>query len=371
MVPGSRSPKEWLSDVRRGLEQMATVSNIAIQVRPEHLPERAEHPGAAEPSADADSEDDNISEGFWVEPEYGSISFEVHIPERLQKDILSDGSISRRKVGAEHFRVRTEYAFHGPATFVWVLDDVDPSEVNGSDAVLLVYRFTNQELQRGGTGVRMARVGPSPFHMDALLRASTSPQEAALSVARIAMYGYESVEFLYDRERSEGLDEAGASLEDSLRDQLSLYYWLQRQVNRDSREVGALADSTDQLVRDHSGTGLSGWWTRVLRSSASARRLGLQALNLQTRETERAGFSVAMTKRILAQSDTLPAFEPYLRQLSDENNQALISNARDVVQFVETGRRSDFEVLMISAATVLGGVAGGVVGFIAAAAGAS
>lgn len=359
-VPLTRSPQEWVNDVRRGLEQMATVSNIRIDVAPEHLPEPPD-----DGEDDGEPVHDNYRDSFWVEPVFGAIAFDVHIPVRLQKDILADGVVIRRRVGAEQFRVSTVYGFEGPCTFIWVLDEVDPSDVDVSGAVILVHRFMSKELERGATGVRMARVGPSPFHMNAVLCAAGEPQEEEIAVVRLAMYGYESVEFRYDPDLFDSIEEAAAALEGALSSQLCLYYWLVRMKNQHAKSIGDLAQKTQNLVKFHSQGGVGGWLTRLFRTSGEARKLGLLALGARTTEAEQARGAAAAIKTVLAQSDTVPAFEPYLHELAEVDNEASISNAREVVQFVEAGRRSEFEVLMISAATVLGGVAGGVVGFIA------
>ena len=359
-IPQTSPARVWVGAVQEALSQIATVSNMAIKIPKDALGDEV----AVESDDSIAIPDDNVRPWFWPEPDFTSITFDVRIPHRMQPEL---GMFST--AGAEHFRVLTVYGFHGPCTFVSVLDGSDPDEVSPSTAVGIVHGFLSRELARQGGPVRMARVGPSPFHMDAELIEGPNDQIKPLIFERLGRAGYERVRFTYHPGVFDSIDEAEKALQHSLQGQLELFYYMERLTNIQQDDAQKLRRASSALVAKHSLTGPKGWFTRLFATASDARRLGLQVLDYQTRSAQQSDTFERWTRDELAQSKTVPIFEDSIRRISEDDSPSLTANVGEVVRFVEAGRRSEFEVLMLSAATLLGGLAGGLVGLLVAAGG--
>lgn len=353
---------EWPKEVRAALARIASVSAIDVDVDLASLQGTAAVDGPLEEPLPHD----NHRDWFWPEPDRAVITFDVHIPKRMHPDLLR-GDV----VGAENFRVRTKYGYDGPCTFVSVLGALNPNDVHPSRAVALIHAFINSELLKSGSKLRMGRVGPSPFHMDGLLRPSGPGPEKPLSHRTVARFGYEMMEFHYDSTMFSTVDEAEDALQESVEDQLQLFYKLQRERNQRLSAAMRLSRLSSNLVEKNSASGVRSWFVRVFLTGGDARRLGFSALQSRLAAADdlrRAEESISET---LGQTGIVPAFDTHLRKLAGDDYAHAVDNASEVVKFAEASRKGDFEVIVVSASTLLGGVAGGLVALLVSGSGGS
>lgn len=358
-VPMSVPASEWAETVRTVLAEIPTVENIDVSVDPDELPD-----GALAADDGFVPVQDNLRDEFWPEPIGALIQFDLKIPAHLQVVTPS----GKEKVGHEHFRVRTFYGYDGPCTIITLLGHDDANQIQSAWAVSAVYHYLKQAFNEKGNRLRIGRIGPSPFHMETLLRPGDDDQEKFFVIKDEATLGYRMVSIRY-QPPAVGEEPDLDAIEDAValmvKDQLSLFYSLERGSNRLQSLAVSLSSDAGSLMAAHSQGKIVGWAKRVFGTAAIARKLGLDALALSIMASDWVRTSQASVTGALAQTNTIPLFEDALKRIVDEDLSPTIDNAREVVSFVESGRRSEFEVLMVSSATLLGGVAGGVVGWVA------
>jgi hypothetical protein len=352
--PWHTPPAEWPRLVQDSLLQIPSVTDVHVRGDADYL--------GKEPLPSAPDEDDNHRPFFWPEPSSFFTSFELNVPARMQPELLGEA----RDVGAETFRVRTLYGWHGPCTFVSCLDggtDAQPDQ-----AVRLVHAFLTRELDRSGSPIRIARLGPSPFHMRASILADEGlERDLGFRLVRIA--GYKVYEFTYQPDSFADIDDAEFAVHSSIAEELQLFYELTRRSNQRSAEADRLSKEAKDLAALHTAEGLRTWIRRVFRSGSRARRLALEAMEARLVENRDAEYARRYTKSAIEQTRSLNAFTDFLAEASSDDNSDELETAAEVARLVEGSRSAEYEVVMIVGATLIGGLVGGLAGAGLAAAG--
>jgi len=350
-----RPANEWPDAVERELYAISAVSNVSVSGQFEWL--SSEQPPSA--LAEELSARDNEREEFWPEPVYGRVAFDVTIPLRLQADLTWDGKTAEH----ESFRVVTIYGYDSPCTFVSLIDAEDRSTAaDAGNSIAVVHSFISRELKKNNSGLRMARVGPSPFHIDASLTASHLGR--TFHVEELGRRGYRRLDFLYESSQFPSMDEAERALQHTISGELALYYSLIRTRNRRMDRAHSLLEATNRLVASQQGTGIVSWLKRVFFSATETRRLGLEVLSAKLLATSEADAAARRIEQEHAQSACLKAFASELAEASADDTSPVVDNAEQVVAFSEKFRSAEFEVSVVATSTVLGAVAGAFVALV-------
>lgn len=345
---------DWPALVESSLLAIPSVTEVRVEVDRSNLSDFS----LDEPLID----DDNERGYFWPEPPFGALWFDVTIPKRMQPELLGESG----DVGAESFRVRTDYGWHGPCTFVSCLDGDEATEPE--KAVRLVHAFIKQELERSNSLIRIARVGPSPFHMTGSIAEGDGPSEP-LTFKVVEIVGYHSYEFEYLATAFDDIDDAETALQYAIAPDLQLFYDLARRQSRREMEAFRLSVVAVELARRHTATGLASWFHRVFRSGTSARRLALEAMQARLVSAQDAEYARTSIQSNIDNTDVLNAFTNFLVEESHDSTRTEIDTAVEVARLVEGARSSDYEVAVIAGATLLGGLVGGLAGAVITAGG--
>ncbi|MFI8523036.1 hypothetical protein ACIGB8_01205 [Promicromonospora sukumoe] len=300
---------------------------------------------------------DNYRYDFWPEPAPCDIWFDVHVPKRMQADLL--GEKSGDGAGAESFRIHTDYGWHGPCTFVSCLDGDE--KTSPDKAVRVVHKFISQELKRSSSPIRMARVGPSPFHMVGTIAEDPSGPEG-LHFEVVEVVGYRVYNFNYHPGSFDNLEAAEIGLHESVSREVQLFYDLIRRRNRRMHEAKRLSMIADQLAARHTRTGLKSWHHRVFRSGHAARSLALEAMQARLVSAQDAEDARSNIQAALENTRDLHAFTQYLEEESHDSTATEIETAVEIARLVESARSADYEVAIIAGSTLLGGLIGGIAG---------
>ncbi|WP_448610867.1 hypothetical protein [Geodermatophilus sp. URMC 60] len=285
------------------------------------------------------------------------VTFEVAIPRRLHPELL-DGETH----ASERFRVETIYDYHGPCTFVTCLDG--DGDRDGSLAVRLLWRFLRQQIPRVSDDIVFTLLGPSPFHASFQLEpGDTKGQPVSWEVVRHV--GYSDIRVHFSAEQFSDAHRAFTYVQFRLARELSLFYYLVRMQNWGREYSRHLTARTSALVSDHNATGWRASMHRVFGSAAEARSLGLDALGAKLLFAHNEEYALDSVTRVYAQSDAVGCLRKWVDEVSPTTASPELETTLEVVRFAEAGRSKELEIAILSASTLLGGIAGAAAAMIA------
>jgi hypothetical protein len=341
----------WKKELESGLGLLPSITDLRVEVTgiSQRMP----------PHSDILSSPIDYDIDYSVGPSVHSyITFTVTIPKRMHANF-----IGHREVNSERFKVTTFYGYHGPATFVRSTDGQDKRP---STYLVLVREFLKSELTRLETDLTVQRTGPSPFWADVFLRPSGTATDLSVDWTE-NLNSYDDVVIYYNPESEP--EKAYSTVTELLREPFSIYYYHVRARNRRFERANIVATMTDELIAVHSRNGIRGWFRKILRSGGLARELLLAAITAKQLDVENRA-QMQNDLGAVDSKDELPRLDlPVLTALCEhESNASFVDQltmGQEVANTLEGGRMNQYEVFVISVATLLGGIAGGVVALIA------
>jgi len=353
-IPTSLRDTDWAALVQKELLAIPAVETAVLQVPADSLTGQL-------PLAETEEETtpDNYRGRFWPEPDFSSSIVELTIPQRLHEDLIRSPGL-----GVERFRVETHYGWHGPVTYVSLRAPGRVNTASVSTGVQLVSAFLTSELAKTNSSVRMARVGPSPFHAQVLLSRGDRGS-GAFEFEVVDRHGYETIQVKYDPDTYQDVNLAQMALFSAIDDQLQLFYSLVREQNRRALAASEISNQAAILTSLATDSGTRAWFKRVFATGSRARRLGLEALQARLVAAEDERRSTEAIRSTLAQSNAVPIFETHLLEVAANETDHIIQGALDIVALAESSRSRDFEVAVVAASTLLGAAAGAIAGLLA------
>ncbi|MBS4104462.1 hypothetical protein [Tsukamurella paurometabola] len=355
-------PSQWAKTLRTALETIPSISNISVNIP------AVNHPG---PSIEQirskylllDGRHTNLSLADLNGPSNGTVRFEITIPERMHS--LAKFSSAKSLAPYERFEVTTNYRYYGPVTFVRAVGATAPLP-RPSAIVILVREFLRQQLAKTDTDVRLLSIGPSPFHADFhanFEHATTADPLETLTYLWERLRGYDRVSYAFKIPPESAVDDAYREVIDTLSDPLSAYYYCVTLENNRGNDVNQINAEADDLIDLHQSTGALNWLKRTFRSSSKARDLQISISSARRRDADRARiFDDVLDGQ---SSETIP-------ELFQKISGAFVSDppkdfalANDIATTLENGRRVQFEVATLAAATMTGGLGGALVTILA------
>lgn len=290
-------------------------------------------------------------------------SFVISIPRHLHRNVSASRLVSER------YRVRTMSGYYSQFTFVAALDPSEPSD--GSLGVRLVREQLAKQLA-DDPRIALHFVGPSPFHADFMLFPQNEYSDLDnIDVSQpfygrvIADQGYDTAVFVYDPKVFSSDMEALDALQFDLASELSLFYAEVESRNERLSRGAEIREATEELIALHSTRGFLGPFKRLFLSGEKARALALAVME--------AEFSIAAGRD--SYNEAIEAiyghsagyFRKYTDRYGREDFAFFVDNGSKVVKLLEGGRTKELEMAVISGATLLGGLSGGIVSAIVAA----
>jgi len=296
----------------------------------------------------------NTRNAFRPEPVHARIDFVIHVPRRIQDELTHRLVAST----AETFRVVVEYDLYGPVAFFTALDGGPDDGASGG--VAAVRKFLEKNL----TGrIEVTTVGPSPFHSDFFLRPGKE-MDAPFALEIRRREGYYIHNFTYNTDEFESVDEALKELFDLIRREGVLFYSTIRRRNRRRERAGAVAQRTEELIAAQGTTGLRARVSRVFKGGGQARDLMLRVIRAEFDASQDRAWAEGLMSSHYA-ANTLPCMKEEIEANVSADDRDQLESARLVADLVERGRGKEFEVVVIAAATLLGGLAGAIAALVA------
>jgi len=356
-APFKITGKDYIGEVKRTLESIANIDKVHIEADIYF----------EEIIVDAEKDLPTVSEAFGFFPPPGSmlgIEFEIYIPERLQKELSPMGFFH---LGSERFKVYLHDSYFFPVSFIEVIspsgDTCDPS-----DAVVLVREFLKKQFEKTDSELlRFEFLGPSPFHADFYLQASTSREDGTdkfdsegFRAARISSMGYDVYNFTYDSSRYENLKDAASRLFFLLAEEAGLFYRMESLEVQQMDKWQFLQEKVGELL-----------------ALQKERRLGIARIGLGRNYRRIYDVVTAIadfeTGEIWAQyfckreyqavqlNGKQPYLDTYLKQQIESLPIYPTRQIRDIVELLESRRSQVIENTIIIIAAIAGGIAGSLI----------
>ncbi|WP_264922487.1 hypothetical protein [Mycobacteroides chelonae] len=348
------SEKWWKEKLESGLGLLPSITDLAVEI-PDTSGRMPNATDILHQYLDEYDIDYDFGPGA-----YSFIGFTITIPRRMQPEL-----VGRIRVDSEHFKVFTVYGHSGPVTFIRSNDKADPRP---SAYVVLVREFLIHELARLKAPIAVKAIGPSPFWGDFTLVPSREiTTDLAVKWSQSA-HGYDDIEFTYSQESIDA-DSAYGTLVRALSEPFSAYYFQVRARHKRYERANVVAQLTDELMSVHARPGLRGWFARTFRSGALARELLLAAITAKQLDVEERGRSNAALHEVESDSGSprldLPELDVRCKNEASSGFVDRLTMAQEVASTLEHGRISQYEVLVVSASTILGAAAGAIAALIA------
>lgn len=357
-----RGDREWWQEsLESGLGSLPSVTDLEVRIT-------SIYAGQDLSSASLPADFEDVSESYinlnleeYGMPSKGSyVKFDVTIPRRMQAELC------RRRLPerpAERIELHIVYGFYGPVSFIRPLEIDGLTGWPASEYLVLVREFLIRELARVDSPIRVSTIGPSPFHADITLCSSSGVSGDWSHAWERAPYGYDEIKFFYDPERLTPQD-AYRSIADALVDPFANYYFLVRSKYSRLERAITINKMANDLIRVHNRGGLRGWFIKTLRSGKMARELLLATLTAKYADNDERAY---LKERFLNRIST--ANLPTLAELSVHEVEATyvdrLALAEEIATTLEGGRVSQYEVLVLSASTLLGAMAGAIAALVA------
>lgn len=293
----------------------------------------------------------------FFQPRAGSIEFTVAIPERLQKKYYPLAVRDTRPVSTTEFEVSIRYQYHGPVAYVESLHAGRMENADGASGVVAVREYLEAEIRRIGDGVQLYTVGPSPFHCDFRVALHSEPKhEDVYPLTRKRRKTYDLVQLeIYENYT---LSTGKAALYEHFADELSLYYSLVRDRQARQTESIRASEKLDDLIESYQRTGLTAALRRIFKMSREARDLILKVLRAEANETASRKHSEEAIEEVAKDRSRERLF---LSEMQREIGLSYVNElhaVRESAGMLESSRIKEFEVAVIAASTLFGGIAG-------------
>lgn len=356
--PTAKSLAAWRETVKAELGKIPSLSSIEFDLQDDWI-EMGPFPGLSPESAIKDS---------FGQPGSGTFTFEVSIPERVQRDI-SNGLYP--VLGCTRFRVATFYEYEGPTTLVRCLDG-DLIEDDPSDAVVVVREFLTRELSvRRGCELKFAVLGPSPFHanfsvVDDLgdLDARDTRSLAEMYFERKAQLGYAEYYFCQDYSRTDlSREEFSRRVAQVLARQLAFFYAMSVGRATRIRNADLAEEMRENLVRRFQKKGAAALLYRTFRSGAEVRNLLVTLIEFENVESRHRRQYQHGVREFESQGEEV-IFEREMEDTATASQLDDLKSARETAVALDDVRKKEFEVAVVSLSTLLGAIAGAVASLI-------
>jgi hypothetical protein len=299
-------------------------------------------------------------DGAFPHLEFGTVEFELVIPERVQREVTPYWESPQ----SERFRVTIEQGWRLPITLV------EPIEARGSappsDSVVIVREFLSRELERANDPfVEFQFLGPSPVHADIFL----VPSETALGSERFNRIlferpGYALYRFEYDSGSFTTAEEAARAFHGQVLSELDLLYAVKQHNHVAGERWRELNQAVGGLIEAQRRGGLKAF---VQRTFSPGRTSAVQ-IDLASFEMAHLGGKERLQKE--AADEYGPGSGGLLEEVVSMEASDIwsfpVRQVGTVLDLLERRRLTDRDLLIVALSSVLGGLVGAVATLLAA-----
>lgn len=332
---------EWIRAVRGALENIPAVRDVEVMI--DDLDYSIEIAGWA---------GDEYKPKFESNPSIGFLEFTVSIPRRI-RDGLLEAPVDPVGSGdaSDDYHVRIMYSWWGPCAFI-VRNDGSP-DWGSSENVRVVREFIEKEFKLRVKEVDFYYIGPSPFHVDAQVSEDSSLEKGVVRFSREKIPGYDEYKFFVSGQSSDFMSDSLGEIYEVIREEVCLFYHLQRLQVSKLHEVALISNKTKRLIESYQKEPVKSLFLK----GKVMRAVSLELIRLKYRvrsEVDSGGRDI----RDHYESAKIEPFRSYLEENIQDEYSYAIDNSREALTLLDSHRSKLGEVVFLATATLLGGLAG-------------
>jgi hypothetical protein len=330
-------PSEHLKHIKLALESVDNVSNVVV---------------TGEGKFTFDPDDEGESENYY--PIYGDVvlTFNIFVPERLQRKYTLDESIEN----VNNFHVLLCYERTMPVAYVHYTvqsEELRSGDFSPSTAVVFIRKYLAEKLEHHPT-VEFQCLGPSPFHADILL--AVPRQKDGTTTAKDLSSAGQGYRTLYFPTKSNRPDAAVAQFVDEYHPLLSTFYSAVRRGNLSRRLRAKVINGAVELMEP---IRTANPWKRLQHWRGYRPRIDAVFESLLAEKMNRVEMSNFCAE--LRQDEEIDPANLFFRFIEGEIRplpEFPDEDIRELLIMLEERRRGYFQ----NTATLFAGLAGGILG---------
>ncbi len=337
---------EHISEVRKALEFISNIDNISVCCDEDSKNWSTEVTDQLPPL--------NEGGGFFPNPRFMVIEFDVYIPFRVQEELVKKlVSGIALETGTERFRISMRYGYYAPVTIVEPLNVAQ--ENSPSQAIVVVREFLRKELQTSKSRyLRLEVLGPSPFHADCFSESLGEGEHTLpIHVKQLPKLGYDSLVFYYDESAFGEVQDAKENILEEAEDELGFFYKINQIRDVEMKAWGDIEDSIQQLISLHRKKGIKGFFARLVTCSRLARDIFISLAEFDSHRLFSDNY-LGEHCRDLYPGQKGGYFRSYIESSLKERAPYPTEQLSQLTNLLESRRTKHVEVLVILLSAMLG-----------------
>jgi len=303
----------------------------------------------------------NIGEGVgcFPKPLFMTIEFELHIPYRIQAEILQINEELLRTY-TEKFKVSIRYTYHCPVTLVELISPSNEGEP--SFAVIVVREFIKQELEKQKSDyIQFECLGPSPFHVDCYIKKSDKDDNKKtkwdIEAERVAEKGYDDIIFYYNPEIFKSVQDAKHFIFYDIEDELGFFYYIVQTEVLKMKNWNNIEQLENKLISIQKEKGIKGILKRIFSCSKLLNDAFISVAEFESEELYFQNFIQEHFRYIYSKKEE-SVFKYFLRNEIDEKFTYPVKQLIQLLTLFESRRTKSIEILVVLLSAIIGGAIG-------------
>ena len=283
------------------------------------------------------------------------IKFDLYIPLRTQEEIV--GRYFTPRIKTEHFRIHIRYPYHGPVTFVELINNEESSDP--STAVRIVREYIEDQLRRLPGNVIFVFVGPSPFHADLYIEGHKTPNltNNTFECKQLDEIGYADITFRCCVDDIPTESDACEALFEKLERDLGLFYQIHRDDVEKSQQWSDIELISSSLVEHLNARSLRGRLRTLCRRGRDLKALHVSLTEFESDHILHEHY-INRQYRKLSESNSDGFPNSFLESALGDRPIYPVRQMTELMSFCEKRRSEAVEWLIVIIAGLVGGIAG-------------
>ncbi|WP_153474989.1 hypothetical protein [Pseudomonas lactis] len=342
------SGQEYINEITNTLKKLTTASEVTISFDEDIKDEKI----------DTSSPNPRIREGDQCYPpiNYFHLTFNIYIPSRIQAELIN---LSEKYLDTctENFKITVRHEWYGPVSYIECLSATDNTVP--STAVQVVRKFLTKELQKMETFLEYDFLGPSPFHANFYLKKiDAAIDDPSFTLNETRSRAYNTLKFNYNPHKFKDEDKALEELQETLAEELSFFYQLNKNATFSLKKWGEIQDTTHSILELQEKTNKKNIIKRTIEKpklfQKAFKDIGLFKGHLIFMKGQVASNYAAIYKS--GESETY--LQEYIDQEISEHPEYPLNETSELIKYFDQKNSKTIELLTILSAGILGGIVG-------------
>lgn len=348
---------KYVEELEKALQALPNIENLNILI--------SSKADALEVEIDEELPTIDQGEFSFMPVDISRIHLEIHLPQRVQEDILAPLDI-RPETYTTTFVVDTIYSYHCPVSFVELVGC--SAKPKPSNAVIILREFFKNNINGNQDNpILFECLGPSPFHVNCSIEEARIVDDSEVfdyECKKTMRRGYDEMSFLYDSRTYGSIAEAKEEIYHAVFDELGFYYRVIQQDVHNMRDWQRIEGWTSDLIKGQQTTGLKRIGNRLFKQWRLVNDIYTALI-----EFESDGFFLDhTTQRDYKDTyidDSSACFKEYVDIIITERVKYPTESINALLNFFESRRAKSVELIILLFAGFIGGVIGSLITILA------